>query len=74
VRVAWGARVGHDRGMTRVDLKGQRPDEATETRGMAEQGRREEDVHAVDVSNRTFVVLLVVIVVIFGGIAVAVRL
>ncbi|MBZ0236230.1 MAG: hypothetical protein K8M05_28140 [Deltaproteobacteria bacterium] len=61
--------------MTRVDLKGQRPDEATETRGMAEQGRREEHAHGgVDVSNRTFVVLLVVIVVVFGVIAVAVRL
>jgi hypothetical protein len=59
--------------MTRVDLKGQRPDEATETRGMAEQGRREQDVQ-VDVSNRTFVILLVVLVVIFGGIALAMRL
>lgn len=67
------AHVGHALHVTRVDLKGQRPDEATETRGMAEQGRREEDVK-VDVSNRTFVILLVVLVVIFGGIALALRL
>ena len=62
--------------MTRVDLKGQRPDEATETRGMAEQGRREESESAVEVkfSNRTFLILLAVIVVIFGGVAIAVRL
>jgi hypothetical protein len=63
--------------MTRVDLKGQRPDEATETRGMAEQGRREEDVqsHAgASVSNRLFVILVVVMVVVFGGIALAVRM
>lgn len=59
--------------MTRVDLKGQRPDEATETRGMAEQGRREEDVH-VDVSNRTFLIILVVMIVVLGGLALAVRL
>jgi hypothetical protein len=59
--------------MTRVDLKGQRPDEATETRGMAEQGRREEDVQ-VDVSNKTFVIILVVMIVLLGGLAIAVRL
>ena len=59
--------------MTRVDLKGQRPDEATETRGTAEQGRREEDVE-VDVSNRTFLIVLVVMIVILGGLAIAVRL
>lgn len=70
-------RVVHAQCMTRVDLKGQRPDEATETRGMAEQGRREEDVSAhasANVSNRTFVILLVVLVVVFAGIAIAVRL
>jgi hypothetical protein len=59
--------------MTRVDLKGQRPDEPTETRGMAEQGRREEDVN-VDVSNRTFLIILAVMIVVLGGIAIAVRL
>ena len=40
---------------------------------MAEQGRREEDVK-VDVSNKTFIILLVVLLVIFGAIAIAVRL
>lgn len=63
--------------MTRVDLKGQRPDEATETRGMGEQGRREQDVqrHAgADFSNRTFVLLVIVMIAVFGAIAVAVRL
>jgi hypothetical protein len=63
--------------MTRVDLKGQRPDEATETRDMAEQARREQEhEHNADVSfgNKTFVVLLVVMVVVFGGLALLVRL
>ncbi|HUQ08395.1 MAG TPA: hypothetical protein VM261_38150 [Kofleriaceae bacterium] len=63
--------------MTRVDLKGQRPDEATETRDMAEQARREQEhEHNADVAfgNKTFVVLLIVMVVLFAGIAVAVRL
>ncbi len=59
--------------MTRVDLKGERPDQATETRGMAEQASR--DAHEpVDVSNRTFVILLVIIVAAFGGLAVFLRL
>lgn len=39
---------------------------------MAEQGRREEDVN-VDVSNKTFLIILVVMIVILGGLAVAVR-
>jgi hypothetical protein len=62
--------------MTRVDLKGQRPDDATETRGLAEQGRREEVDADVEMkfSNRTFLILLAVIVVVFGGIAIAMRL
>jgi hypothetical protein len=63
--------------MTRVDLKGQRPDEATETRDMGEQGRREQEHERnadVAFGNKTFVVLLVVMVVIFGGLALLVRL
>ena len=63
--------------MTRVDLKGQRPDEATETRGMAEQGRRAEEKERnveVELGNKTFVVILVVMVVVFAVIAVVVRL
>jgi hypothetical protein len=69
--VAGRAGIGHARCMTRVDLKGERPDDATETRTMGEQARRHEHV---DVSNRTFLILLVVIVTIFGGLALYVRL
>lgn len=44
--------------------------EPTETRGMAEQGRHER----VDVSTRTFVICLVVVIVLFGGLALYLRL
>jgi hypothetical protein len=46
--------------------------EATETRGMAEQGQQGQR-EAVDVSNRTFAVLLLVILVVLGGLAVYLR-
>lgn len=39
--------------------------EPTETRGMAEQGRRE----PVDVSTRTFVICLVIVLALLGGLA-----
>jgi len=47
--------------------------EATETRGMAEQGQQQGQRDAVDVSNRTFAVLLLVILVVLGGLAVYLR-
>lgn len=46
-------------------------EEQTETRGMAEQGQRARD--PVNVSNRTFVVCLVIVVVVFGGLALYLR-
>ncbi len=59
--------------MTRVDLKGERPDDATETRGMAEQARLDGGERP-DVSNRTFIILLVILVAVFGGLAIFLRI
>ncbi len=70
VTVAGTRRVRHARAMTRVDLKGERPDDATETRTMAEQDRH---VDPVDLSTRTFVILLLVILAGFGGLALFLR-
>lgn len=46
-------------------------EEPTETRGMAEQGQRQGD--PVNVSNRTFAVCLVIVLVVLGGLALYVR-
>lgn len=46
-------------------------EEPTETRGMAEQGQRLRD--PVNVSNRTFVLCLVIVIVVFGGLALYLR-
>ena len=46
-------------------------EQPTETRGMAEQGQRQRD--PVNVSNRTFVVCLMIVVVVFGGLALYLR-
>jgi hypothetical protein len=58
--------------MTRVDLKGERPDDATETRGMAEQARLDGGARA-EARTRTCVLLRVLLVAGGGGRALCLR-
>ena len=57
----WGGLSWHACTMTMADLGPERPGQASETREMAEHGRREHDAHVV--SNRRFLIFLSLLVI-----------